>query len=108
IDVLDVGIRVRPVFSHSAPDPLAAGSRVEKITLHVGPKDALVASLRVVPAVTRKIAIVIGKLFTGDVAFSNVGGPVTLYLVASKSAEAGLDSYMSSMAILSINLGLMN
>ncbi|MBK7861719.1 MAG: RIP metalloprotease RseP [Archangiaceae bacterium] len=106
-EVLDLGVQARPVFTGRS-DLLAAGARVDRVTLHVGPKDALLASMKVVPAITRKIAIVIGKLFTGDVAFSTVGGPVTLYMVASKSAEAGLDSYMQSMAILSINLGLMN
>lgn len=107
LDVLDLGVQARPVFTGRS-DVLAGGSRLDKVTLHIGPKDALIASLKIVPAVTRKIAIVIGKLFTGDVSFNTVGGPVTLYLVASKSAEAGLDSYMQAMAVLSINLGLMN
>lgn len=106
-EILDLGVQARPVFSGRS-DVLAAGPTSERITLHVGPKDAFLASVKIVPAITRKIAIVIGKLFTGDVAFSTVGGPVTLYMVASKSAEAGLDSFMQSMAILSINLGLMN
>lgn len=106
-EVLDLGVQARPVFTGRS-DILAAGARVDKVTLTVGPKDAFLASVKIVPMITRKIAIVIGKLFTGDVAFSTVGGPVTLYMVASKSAEAGLDSYMQSMAILSINLGLMN
>ncbi len=65
-------------------------------------------SVKIVPKIIRKIAIVIGKLFTGDVPMSAFGGPVTLYMVATKSAEAGIESFMSSMAILSINLGLMN
>ena len=107
LEVLDLGVQARPVFTGRA-DVLAGGSRLDKVTLHVGPKDALIASVKIVPAVTRKIAIVIGKLFTGDVSFNTVGGPVTLYLVASKSAEAGLDSFMQAMAVLSINLGLMN
>ncbi len=108
LEILDLGILARPAFTGRAPDVLAGGSRLDKVTLHIGPKEAFLASVKIVPQITRKIAIVIGKLFTGDVAFSTVGGPVTLYLVASKSAEAGLDSYMQSMAILSINLGLMN
>jgi regulator of sigma E protease len=106
-EVLDLGVRFRPVFANRA-DPLAGGATAEKMQLKMSPQEALVASVKIVPKITRKIAIVIGKLFTGDVAFSSVGGPVTLYMVATKSAEAGIDSFMSSMAILSINLGLMN
>ncbi|MBL8956303.1 MAG: RIP metalloprotease RseP [Myxococcaceae bacterium] len=105
--ILDLGMLARPVFTGRS-DVLAGGARVDKVTLTVGPKDAFIASVKIVPAITRKIAIVIGKLFTGEVPFSSMGGPATIYLVASKSAEAGLDSYMQSMAILSINLGLMN
>jgi regulator of sigma E protease len=106
-EVLDFGHRFRPVFAGRA-DPLAAGPKAEHIELKLGPVQAFVESAKIVPKIIRKIAIVIGKLFTGEVAFSSVGGPVTLYMVATKSAEAGLDNYMSSMAILSINLGLMN
>ncbi len=105
--ILDLGLLARPVFTGRS-DVLAGGARVDKVTLTVGPADAFIAAVKVVPAITRKIAIVIGKLFTGEVPFSSMGGPATIYLVASKSAEAGLDSYMQSMAILSINLGLMN
>lgn len=107
-EILDLGVLARPTFTGRGADVLAGGARVDKVTLTVGPKDAFLASVKIVPAITRKIAIVIGKLFTGDVSFNTVGGPVTLYMVASKSAEAGLDSFMQSMAILSINLGLMN
>jgi regulator of sigma E protease len=31
-----------------------------------------------------------------------------LYQIASKSAEEGLDSFLNAMAVISINLGLMN
>jgi regulator of sigma E protease len=106
-EVLDLGIRFRPVFAGRS-DPLAAGPTAEHITLRIGPAEAFVSSVKLVAKFTRKIGIVIGKLFTGEVAFSSVGGPVTLYMVATKSAEAGIDSFMNSMAILSINLGLMN
>ena len=107
-DVLDLGVYGRPVFTNRAPDLLAGGARLDRITLNVGPKDAFLTSIKVVPMVTRKIAIVMGKLITGQLGLDNLGGPVTMYMVASKSAEAGLDSYMQAMAVLSINLGLMN
>lgn len=58
--------------------------------------------------VTRKIAIGIGKLLTGQIAFSNVGGPIQIYDVATKAAQQGWEYFLHTMALISINLGLLN
>ena len=100
-DALDLG--VRPV-AIGAAEELSA----EKVKIHVGPREAMATSLRIVPEITKKTAQVIGQLITGRVPFKNVGGPIMLYQIASKSAEEGLDSFLNAMAVISINLGLMN
>lgn len=106
-EVLDLGVRPRPAFQ-GLRDPLAAGPEAEKVTIHMGPVEAAAASLRVVPVVIAKTAMIIGKLFTGDVPLETVGGPIMLFQVAAKSAEAGWEIFVSNLAILSVNLGLMN
>lgn len=58
--------------------------------------------------VTRKIALGIGKLLTGQIAFSNVGGPIQIYDVATKAAQQGWEIFLHTMALISINLGLLN
>lgn len=58
--------------------------------------------------VTRKIALGIGKLLTGQIAFSNVGGPIQIYDVATKAAQQGWEVFLHTMALISINLGLLN
>lgn len=58
--------------------------------------------------VTRKIALGIGKLLTGQIAFSNVGGPIQIYDVATKAAQQGWEYFLHTMALISINLGLLN
>jgi regulator of sigma E protease len=92
--------------------PLAISSAelngVEKIKIHYGVREALVTSLRIVPEIIKKTAQVIGYLITGKVPFKSIGGPIMLYQIASKSAEEGLDSFLNAMAVISINLGLMN
>ncbi len=100
LDVLDLGITPRVA--------LARPEEAEKIILHMGVGQAFAASIKIVPEVIRQTAIVIGKLFTGGVPFKSVGGPLMLYKVASKSAEAGLSAFIRNMAVLSVNLGLMN
>ncbi|MHB8875806.1 MAG: RIP metalloprotease RseP [Myxococcaceae bacterium] len=99
-EVLDLGVRSHPGFPEAA-EP-------EMVTIHMNPAQAFVASAKIVPEIIGQTVVVIGKLFTGGVPFKSVGGPIMLYEIAAKSAERGLDSYLTAMAILSINLGLMN
>lgn len=106
-EILDLGIRPRPTYE-GLRDVLAAGPEPEVITLHLGPGEALAASLKIVPIVIAKTALIIGKLFTGDVPLETVGGPIMLFQVAQKSGEAGAQTFVANLAILSVNLGLMN
>jgi regulator of sigma E protease len=48
------------------------------------------------------------KLFTGQISFKAVGGPLMLFSIASEAAEEGLSSFLFQMALISVNLGLMN
>lgn len=50
----------------------------------------------------------IGKMVTGSVSVENIGGPIQISLLASSAAKAGFVSFLSMIAVLSINLGLLN
>jgi regulator of sigma E protease len=80
----------------------------ERVRVYHSPAEALAESLRIVPEIIGKTAVVIGMLFTGQVPFKSVGGPIMLYQLASKSAEAGMEQFLNLMAVISINLGMMN
>lgn len=77
-------------------------------TIVIGVGEALRLALKQVPKSIRMIGLVIAKLFTGDVPLEAVGGPIAVFQVATKSAELGLDTYLMNMAIVSVNLGLVN
>jgi regulator of sigma E protease len=79
-----------------------------RVRVYHSPTEALAESLRIVPEIIGKTALVIGMLFTGQVPFKTVGGPIMLYQLASKSAEAGMEQFLNLMAVISINLGMMN
>lgn len=51
---------------------------------------------------------IIGKLFAGDLSLSNLGGPISIAKGAGVSSEIGLVYYLSFMALISVNLGMMN
>ena len=59
---------------------------------------------------TRRAADLQGilKLFTGQISFKTVGGPLMLFSIATEAAEEGLSSFLFQMALISVNLGLMN
>jgi regulator of sigma E protease len=47
-------------------------------------------------------------LFTGRISGSTVGGPILIGQLAGESARLGLDSFLSFMALISINLAILN
>jgi regulator of sigma E protease len=105
--------RSRPVlgtgfFEHAPGFPIASSTPPETRTIIIGPQQALSLALRQVPKAIGTIGLVIWKLFTGGVPLDALGGPIAVYQVATKSAEAGLDTYLMNMALVSVNLGLVN
>ena len=57
---------------------------------------------------TNLILVSIGKMITGSISAENIGGPIQISALAGSAAKAGLLSFLSMIAILSINLGLIN
>lgn len=50
----------------------------------------------------------IKKMFTGDVSMATLGGPILIGKIAGESLSRGLIAFLSTMAILSIGLGVLN
>ena len=50
----------------------------------------------------------IGKMITGSISAENIGGPIQIAVLSGSAAKAGLVSFISMIALLSINLGLVN
>ncbi|WP_105631107.1 sigma E protease regulator RseP [Cronobacter dublinensis] len=50
----------------------------------------------------------LGKLLTGDVKLNNLSGPISIAQGAGMSAEFGLIYYLMFLALISVNLGIIN
>lgn len=50
----------------------------------------------------------IGKLFTGDVSVKNLSGPISIAQGAGSSATYGLVYFLGFLALISVNLGIIN
>ena len=57
---------------------------------------------------TEQIALFIKGLITGEVSAKMLGGPIFIAKVAGQSARQGFVSLLSFMAVLSVNLALLN
>ncbi|MNC40899.1 Regulator of sigma-E protease RseP [compost metagenome] len=50
----------------------------------------------------------LGKLITGDIKLNNLSGPISIAQGAGMSAESGLIYYLMFLALISVNLGIIN
>ena len=50
----------------------------------------------------------IGKMISGSISGDNLGGPIQISVLAGSAAKAGYVTFLSMIALLSINLGLLN
>ena len=50
----------------------------------------------------------IGKLFSGELSFSSLAGPISIAQGAGASSNAGVIYFLSFLALISVNLGIMN
>lgn len=57
---------------------------------------------------TELTIIGIGKLITGSISRSNLGGPILIYQQVGQQAKAGLAHFLNLLAIISISLGVFN
>ncbi|QER41524.1 RIP metalloprotease RseP [Thermodesulfobacterium sp. TA1] len=58
--------------------------------------------------ITTLTFIALFKLFTGDLPFSTLGGPITIGKMAGDTAKLGFYPLLSFTALLSVNLGIIN
>jgi regulator of sigma E protease len=81
---------------------------VEQVPLHRNAPEIVAAAWEQTAMVVRVIFKGILKLLTGEISFKSVGGPLTIFTMATEAAEEGLSSFFFQMAVISVNLALMN
>lgn len=85
--------------------PLALEERVE----HPSPlRYAITKAVLETGRVTRFIGVTFLRLAQGRVKLSEIGGPLSIYEIAGEESRKGPDYFVWVMAVISINLGLLN
>lgn len=73
-----------------------------------GPVPALLQAGDKTWQLMRLTVSMLGKLVTGDVKLNNLSGPISIAQGAGMSAEYGLIYYLMFLALISVNLGIIN
>ncbi|SDI56414.1 site-2 protease. Metallo peptidase. MEROPS family M50B [Ferrimonas sediminum] len=79
-----------------------------RIDLSYGVLDSVMPALQRTGQLVELTVKTIGKLFTGDLAVSNLSGPISIAQGAGSSAGYGLVYFLGFLALISVNLGIIN
>lgn len=80
----------------------------ESITRRYGPVGAVIEGTKKMGELTMLTFVIIKKLFVGEISIKTLGGPLMIAQVAGQAAETGLTAFLSLMAFLSLQLGILN
>jgi regulator of sigma E protease len=80
----------------------------EQVPQHIGFLEAARISVEQVITAIRITVLGITRIVQGEISFRTVGGPIMLFSITAEAAEDGLDRFVHAMAMISVNLGLMN
>ena len=72
------------------------------------PGQAVVRAFQQTYEYSRLTLLALYKMINGDVSPRNLGGPIMIAQMAGQQAQEGLGSFLAFLAVLSINLGVLN
>lgn len=98
-DVLKV-LPVKFLAKMIEPDPW-----IEK---YDDPLEALWYGVRQTTTQAGMLVVTLGKLIAGDFPLKALGGPMMIAKVAGDSAKAGFNTFVNTMALISVNLAVIN
>ncbi len=78
------------------------------ITERYSPVDALAEGVSRTWQMSWLVLKTLGKLVVGEASIKNLSGPITIAQYAGASAQVGLETFLTFMALISISLGVMN
>ena len=80
----------------------------ESYSKKLNPLQAFTQSLVQTYKIAELMVIIIAKLITGDISTDTIGGPIMIAQMAGDQAKAGIGNLISFIALISINLAIIN
>ncbi|MDQ6971880.1 MAG: RIP metalloprotease RseP, partial [Mariprofundaceae bacterium] len=87
---------------------MTARADIQPETYHMGPFEGLQYGFVRTWEMTSMTFAVLGKMLTSAISPENLGGPIAIAQIAGKTAELGLVAFISFLALISVNLGVLN
>jgi regulator of sigma E protease len=87
---------------------IGIGTAGETFARELGFLQALGESLRQTYNVVELMVVILVKLFSGDISVDTVGGPIMIAQMAGDQAKAGVGSLFQFIAVISVNLAVIN
>ncbi|MBO4350065.1 MAG: site-2 protease family protein, partial [Proteobacteria bacterium] len=69
---------------------------------------AVSSSITMTVKASSLLVVYVVRMFQGRVSTKSLGGPIMIGHMASKAGEEGLDMFLRMLAVISINLGILN
>lgn len=70
--------------------------------------EAVTESFRQTYAIVELMVVIVAKLLTGGISMDTVGGPIMIAQMAGDQAKAGISSLFQFIAVISVNLAVIN
>jgi regulator of sigma E protease len=100
---------VKNLFGESVTTPLIGVSASdETFTERSGPLDAMVKGVSQTGFYIKLTILSLVKIIERVISFDTIGGPIMIAVMSGQQASAGAVSFFAFMALLSINLGVLN
>lgn len=87
---------------------MTARSMLPPETYHMGPAEGFTYGFVRTWEMTSMTLDVLGKMLSSAISPENLGGPIAIAQIAGKTAELGLVAFISFLALISVNLGVLN
>jgi regulator of sigma E protease len=104
--VIESGVSIGRIGVSPKLDPEAMQAVFTEVKY--SPVEALEKSMRKTWETSVISLKMMGKMVMGEISMKNLSGPITIADYAGQSAEMGLVSYLSFLALISISLGVLN
>lgn len=104
----DAGVRVQVPELGAQPDFSMLAGDPELVSVRYGLAEAALRAGKDTVGAIRLMALGLARIVTGRISSEAVGGPLMIADVARKAADEGWQVFLATLAMISVNLGLMN
>jgi regulator of sigma E protease len=87
---------------------IGIGTAGETFSKKLSLLEAAGESLHQTYGIVELMVMIVAKLLTGDISFDTVGGPIMIAQMAGDQAKAGISSLFQFIAVISVNLAVIN